>query len=665
MATRPDTGQARAAALVAAAAALVTAWPILGNYFYFDDFAHFYQLLNFGPRRLVTSPYGGHMCMVRNAVWYGSFLAFGMRPEGYFATVLATHVVNVVMVFVLVRRLGASPWLACLAAVLFATAPANLGTLGWYSAYGHALATTATLLALLIVTPARGDDRPLGWGAALGAATCMLIASQSFGTGAAIAIVFPAMAVLLRPATLRARGPLAMLGALPVLVGLAWWTFYVANATPDLATPAGKVFLGLALQHRDVVRMASLVSGFGIVDLVLGAGYAPGRYPDTLSAATLATVLAILSWAMLRAAWPARRVLLAFLLAALACYGAVAAGRGALLFSGAVPDDHAVRTLAVASRYQYLAQAMLAVALGVALREAARGVPWSARTGHLLLGVWVSWAVASSVLLRRPVDHFDAERAIVRAVRDRIDQAIRSKPPGSIVSLPIEPAVRALGFPGSAGIFLLFHPSNVVDGRRVYFVAADPEQRAALRAAGGRMGELLLPLDMSDDVQVPAQAVLAGLGTHGSFRQRFLARCDGLAGLEIPLAAAAASTEGSLRVALMDAASSRVVWRRDVPRSELALDGSWHLFLFPPLWGSAGKGFTIILTAIKNKGEATVFVLGGRGDPYPEGDARAPGKVIDGDASFRYGCAPPASREGKVGSDRHVMGGFPTQPAAR
>jgi hypothetical protein len=41
---------------------------------------------------------------------------------------------------------------------LFAVTPANHGTLGWYSASGHALAAAAVLAALLIVAPAPGDE---------------------------------------------------------------------------------------------------------------------------------------------------------------------------------------------------------------------------------------------------------------------------------------------------------------------------------------------------------------------------------------------------------------------------------------------------------------------------------------------------------------------------
>jgi hypothetical protein len=46
--------------------------------------------------------------------------------------------------------------------------------------------------------------------------------------------------------------------------------------------------------------------------------------------------------------------------------------------------------------------------------------------------------------------------------------------------------------------------------------------------------------------------------------------------------------------------------------------------------------------AVQNDVDASVWVVGMRGDPYPDGDAFIAGnKKIEGDASFRYGCAPP------------------------
>jgi len=47
-------------------------------------------------------------------------------------------------------------------------------------------------------------------------------------------------------------------------------------------------------------------------------------------------------------------------------------------------------------------------------------------------------------------------------------------------------------FPGWAGVFTLFFPSNVVDGRRVDFVVADPTVIEAHRS-GKRTAGLLVP----------------------------------------------------------------------------------------------------------------------------------------------------------------------------
>ena len=47
------------------------------------------------------------------------------------------------------------------------------------------------------------------------------------------------------------------------------------------------------------------------------------------------------------------------------------------------------------------------------------------------------------------------------------------------------------------------------------------------------------------------------------------------------------------------------------------------------------------MSAVQNVVEATVYVLGARGNPYPDGDAFFVDRTIDADMSFRYGCARP------------------------
>ena len=151
------------------------------------------------------------MLVVRNLVFYLCFLAFGLEPTGYFVVAVATHVAVSLGVGALARRLTGDALLGCFAGVLFAVAPANHGTLGWQSAFGHALAAAAVLAGLLVIAPRPGDGSALSPRAAACAALAMLVASQCFGTGAAAALVFPLVAVLLRPATLSSPLPCAIL----------------------------------------------------------------------------------------------------------------------------------------------------------------------------------------------------------------------------------------------------------------------------------------------------------------------------------------------------------------------------------------------------------------------------------------------------------------------
>jgi hypothetical protein len=147
-------------------------------------------------------------------------------------------------------------------------------------------------------------------------------------------------------------------------------------------------------------------------------------------------------------------------------------------------------------------------------------------------------------------------------------------------------------------------------------------------------------VDFATDAQVPPAAVLTGLGTRGTFRQQFVVRCDGLAGVGMRLAVAAPSTQGMLRMRLLDE-SGHVVAGHESPRAEVLLDGPWQSLWFDPIAGSAMQRYTIVLEAVNNTAETTVLVLGTLGDPYPDGQAFMGAAAFDGDASFRYACAPP------------------------
>src|SRR5262249_41779374 len=87
---------------------------------------------------------------------------------------------------------------------------------------------------------------------------------------------------------------------------------------------------------------------------------------------------------------------------------------------------------------------------------------------------------------------FDAIRNLLASQRPDLEREVLARPPGATVCVPTEPAPLTLGFPGSVGIFMLYHRDDALEGRRVYFVSSDPGV-LAMREQGGRLRGLLLP----------------------------------------------------------------------------------------------------------------------------------------------------------------------------
>ncbi|HKA30914.1 MAG TPA: hypothetical protein VKH82_16145 [Candidatus Binatia bacterium] len=150
------------------------------------------------------------------------------------------------------------------------------------------------------------------------------------------------------------------------------------------------------------------------------------------------------------------------------------------------------------------------------------------------------------------------------------------------------------------------------------------------------------PLFLSSEVDVPPSAIVGSLGTHGTFRQSFLCRCEPLRAIDVMLAAAARSSQGSLTMSLIEEPGTRVVARSQIPRERIGREPTWQSFFFDPIPGSAGKRYVIVIKAVENDLEATIYVLGAPGNPYPEGSAVFSSTPIDADATFRYGCIPPS-----------------------
>src|SRR5262249_22557809 len=250
---------------------------------------------------------------------------------------------------------------------LWGTSPVNAGALGWYAVYGQVLGTTVLLLLLDGVIASAGHATTataVGWCAlALAGATC-------FGTGIAVAIVFPLVAVLIAPGL-----PAATVA---LYAGLLWLAARVGPPSMDQA------ILFATFYRRPGATLAMFVElvGFGMTSTVLSFATVGRTFPSVL------TVLGALGYVAVVALGAAgdrrhRRTIAAALLVAGAVYALVATGRAATYAN----FGRDLAAAAAVARYHYLAGVPLVLALGVAV-DALAAMP---RAGRLVVGGVVAW----------------------------------------------------------------------------------------------------------------------------------------------------------------------------------------------------------------------------------------------------------------------------------
>jgi hypothetical protein len=459
--------------------AAVVYYPVTGAYFFADDFLNLYHIANRPLVEYLVTPNGGHILVTRNAIFFLTAKLFGAQPAPYYWSALLTHLLNVWLLYRLVRLLTGRPALASFGACLWGISPSVEGTIGWYSVYGHALVAVALLIILhqAVERAAQGTPPSLGtrvvwYGLALGAAT-------SFGTGTGIALVLPAALWLLGfPSTRRRRAVplLTLVVTVPVLYALLMWAYETLAQTQVF----GLRHTQLLLAHWETIpRYLGHFIALGFTRLVLGFAFRPSLPMSVwygLSAGLLVVVLLALRTAPRRMSRP----LLACVVLLLGCYGTVAAGRSYYL-STLSPEF-----LVLLSRYHYVGELLLCLILCLALHSLLPSPPrWAGRAllaawYGLAFGAWLRWAPA--------IDQHEQARNDTREALTAIRAAIEARAPGETVyidnrrfeSLPLP----ALWFPGWAAVFTIFHPDNSVEGRRVYFVERRPAVRA--RMADGR-----------------------------------------------------------------------------------------------------------------------------------------------------------------------------------
>jgi hypothetical protein len=486
---------AAAAALPLGLAASVY-FPITRAFFWGDDFINLVSIVDDGFLPYVLRPYGGHNLLGRNLVFWVSHRLFGLRAELYFWTVLLTFLLDVWLLFRVIRNLTGSLTLASFGAALWGTLPVNDGTLAWYSVYGQVLTTTILLAVLDRVTARARSGGPLPTRSAVVWYALLLFGTVCFGIGVAIALVFPAVLFLLLPDAWRQRNVRFMYLTLPLATialyfGLRRLYSLVAVLPEDAPTGiALPPVAEMAAMARELVTFA-IASSLGSFAVYSGHGKPP--LDVRIVPGLFAAGLLVLLWRGHRAT---RRAAAAMVVLGAGVYLLIAMGRAGLLiaFTGSVA------AAAAQDRYYFCGSIPIIVIACLALHEIGRVGPLRhvprapLLMAALALGTWTyrrsTFAVHDNAAARGEF------QAAVRA----IDAAVAAHPPGATVIIETgQPTKWLVGFmtrkrdfPGRAAIFLLTQPGDELAGRRVRFIERDPAVLAWYEAKpGSRLGRLL------------------------------------------------------------------------------------------------------------------------------------------------------------------------------
>lgn len=474
-------------------------WPITRNYFFADDLLAIYDAIHKPLLRFLFEPYGGHVMATRNLVYLFLYHLFGPNPAAYFFVVLLNHLLNVGLLFLIIRNLT-STRLACFGAGLWGAAAIHEGALGWYQAYGVVMASTAQLWIVHRLVQIRRSNRlsqleVLSWGLLL------FGASTSFGTGIAITVAMPGIAWLVLPPTATRRRATIGLALTAVCVTVGY--FALQQLTNYLFAKFRLTVVTTALRYWDAVLWtAGLLTVHGLTVLFLGPLAHHASVASAPEYALTAAAAAALGIGFATARPPMRRLMLACLLPFAVSYLLIAAGRGAFL------SVRGTKMVAQA-HYHYSASLPLAMLAALLLNELARRWRPSATSATAALALWYAAFAAVQISAGRPIEHHGNERRLADQTLAQIKTLVLSQPPGSDVYIRngvfygVGPFVikNPHTFPGIAGLFAVYHPDQMLEGRRVFFVETEDRTLSMLRDRP--FAGMLTPPD-----NVPAGAIL-------------------------------------------------------------------------------------------------------------------------------------------------------------
>lgn len=481
---------------VSVAASLLVYWPVLRIYFVADDFVDMILIADQGPFHFLVSPFAGHMIFTRQVVLLSMDALFGAKhPEAYAVLNLATHALNVALVFRVTRTLTGSAELAALGAALWGTCPVLKESVGWFAVHGHLLSATFMLLVLDGLLRHHVSQTPISRGTAVRWAALLFLAATSFGGATAVAIVFPALLLIGLERPLRPPRLVLGFGTLSVLVVALYgsWNWLYSRfyeIPPDLQ------FIQNAATSRlgPIVEMFGYLPAVGASSLLSGFASIEPPYP-VLRWVVVALFAASVGCASVLGTVAMRRQVLVLMGVALVVYATIALGRANLYRIFGIDALEAARQL----RYHYVSTIPFSVILMLAISRLSQ----IKNLKRLPLVLFAGWVVANGYAYSRSGwdinDHRDCRNYVSDAVK-QMNTTIDAAPAGADVELPspkVPPFCTGImaydAIPGWAGLFVLFFPEDEVRGHKVSFIEKEEWVTELDDARHRRFWKLLLP----------------------------------------------------------------------------------------------------------------------------------------------------------------------------
>ncbi|MCW5892738.1 MAG: hypothetical protein KIT14_19675 [bacterium] len=469
----------------------------IGAYFWNDDFVWLYLLHDRPILEVLLTPLGGHTLVARNLVFAALDRFAGLDAQPYFATVLLTHAVNVVLLARIIWLLTDSAVIAALGALAWGVCLTASESLTWYSVYAQLAATGCVLLGMGRLAACRANSGALLPGDLLVVGFWLVLGNLFFGTAMIVAITLPAVIVLLFPNILRGphkgrlRLALVCAAATPAFVHVV--LHWIASSVYSVPSIHGDSILWLVHGVRAAGLSFVELLRVGVTSLFAGPWWHPSSETSPLGWVILSSAVILCCGLLSKAKAATRTVCVAFAVPAVALYASVALSRGPMLV-GLLHETPA--QVAATLRYHYSAQAFMAVTVCVALSTLP--IRWRDACAYLAI---VTLLVGVSV---RPVpaqllDLHSVTRNRVERALSGVGDAIRAAPPGDTVVLQNH-MIPHLGWmpnttialPGLAALFVIAFPSNEVAGRIVRFEERNQVVFEAFTARPSRLARVLV-----------------------------------------------------------------------------------------------------------------------------------------------------------------------------